>query len=389
MQRRFKLLYLTPGCFDKGGISRYCRYQIRAWREILGEESVAVFSLRGPDSRSFEDPFPVHFHADGVGARSKANLIARFGEAALRSSPEVIHSAHVNMSGLAHGTARALRRPSILNVYGLEVWSGMRADAAWGLQRSNHVIADCHFTARYLGEHSLRTAPAHVIWDCVELARFSPGSPDAQALARYGIPDPGAHLNLMTLGRLSEAARHKGYERLLAVFKLVHAEIPRSRLVICGEGDFQAALQRMAIEHGISELVHFTGAIRERDLPDVYRAAHVFSLVSDRGPGRGEGVPLTPLEAAACGVPIIVGDQDGSAEAVEDSVTGFVVNPFELREHASRIVGLARAPAMLRSMGAAARARIEEHFSYSVFLRKHHSFLEQHLPSILANRRSS
>ncbi|HEY1942337.1 MAG TPA: hypothetical protein VGH40_09465, partial [Roseiarcus sp.] len=54
-----RILYLTPGCYDKGGISRYCRYQIQALRENHGAERVTVLSLLGPDQNGFEEPFAV------------------------------------------------------------------------------------------------------------------------------------------------------------------------------------------------------------------------------------------------------------------------------------------------------------------------------------------
>ena len=57
-----KILYITPGCFDKGGISRYNRYQITACRELFGKENVKVFSLLGPSDDDFEDPFSVEWH---------------------------------------------------------------------------------------------------------------------------------------------------------------------------------------------------------------------------------------------------------------------------------------------------------------------------------------
>ena len=47
MARPHRILYLTPGCFDKGGISRYSRYQIECLREIHGEAAVTVQSLLG------------------------------------------------------------------------------------------------------------------------------------------------------------------------------------------------------------------------------------------------------------------------------------------------------------------------------------------------------
>ena len=59
------MLYVTPGCFDKGGISRYGRAQITALRELLGPEQVRVYSIRGPGPGDFETPFPVAWTAGG------------------------------------------------------------------------------------------------------------------------------------------------------------------------------------------------------------------------------------------------------------------------------------------------------------------------------------
>ena len=66
-----KILYLTLGCFDKGGISRYCRYQITALREIIGSENLRVLSLRGLDKESFEDPFEVTYYTGKIALQGK------------------------------------------------------------------------------------------------------------------------------------------------------------------------------------------------------------------------------------------------------------------------------------------------------------------------------
>ena len=70
-----KILYLSPGCFDKGGISRYNRYQITALREILGDKNVKVFSLLPPQEGDFEDHFEVSWHAWGISKLSKIAYI--------------------------------------------------------------------------------------------------------------------------------------------------------------------------------------------------------------------------------------------------------------------------------------------------------------------------
>ena len=55
------IFFLTPGVFVKGGISRYCRYQIQALKEHFGGENIRVFSLRkhGISPFEFENDFEV------------------------------------------------------------------------------------------------------------------------------------------------------------------------------------------------------------------------------------------------------------------------------------------------------------------------------------------
>jgi phosphatidylinositol alpha-1,6-mannosyltransferase len=372
---RGTVVYLTPGCFDKGGISRYSRYQITALRELLGEEAVRVYSIRGPADGDFETPFHVSWSAGGrdphrgASGAQKLVLVARIAADTLRWRPRVIFSAHVNLAGLTVALARSIRARAALNVYGLEVWSGLRRDAAWGLRASDLVIADCHFTARHVCEARLREAraPTEVLWDCVDARRFLPGPPRPEVLARYGIPDPGRHVNILTLGRMVPDAAHKGYDRLLTAFCRAAYSVPALRLVYAGKGELIQDLRRQTAARGVADRVVFTGMVHENDLPDVYRSCHVFSLVSDRGHLRGEGIPLAPLEAAACAKAVLVGDQDGSREAAVDGVTGYVLDPFDAAAHAERLLRLATDPELRSRMGAAARSRVLEHHDYRIF----------------------
>jgi phosphatidylinositol alpha-1,6-mannosyltransferase len=212
------------------------------------------------------------------------------------------------------------------------------------------------------------------MWDCVDTERFCPGRPAPAVHARYGIPLPGDAFNILSLGRLSSDAAYKGYERLLEVF----ARLPdNTRLVYAGGGDLIPLLKDRARELGVGARVVFTGFVHEADLPDVYRSASVFCLIGDRGPGRGEGIPLTPLEAASCGAPILVGNQDGSREAVEQGINGFALDPFDLDEIARQLQRLAADDAYRLKLGQAARARIEKEHAYPVFRERMESFLKQ------------
>jgi phosphatidylinositol alpha-1,6-mannosyltransferase len=373
-----RVLFLTPGCYDKGGISRYSRYEISAMHAIFGDENVRTLSVLGPDEDSFEDPVPVDWAANGIGARAKAAFVAQTITQAIRWRPQIIHSAHVNLSGLAGVAARLVGATTILNTYGVEVWSGMRWDARQGLASSDVVVSDCHATADYLEQSSLRPkGSTTVIWDCVDLKRFYPKPPDPGVLRRYGIPNPTHHFVLLTLGRLSRAAAYKGYERLLSVFATIAHAYPRLVLVYAGAGELSVDLRHQAAALGLGDRVIFTGSVREEDLPDIYRSASLFSLVSERGPGRGEGLPLTPLEALACGVPIVVGNEDGSREAVQGSVNGFVISPRDLETHASIIRKLLAMDELRARLSEGAVKSARDHFSYSAFEQKHRALYDR------------
>lgn len=375
-----KILFLTPGCFDKGGISRYSRYQILALRDLFGDDHVRVLSLLGPQVGDFETPFVVHWHGRGNQIWQKLRFVTQVLLQMLIWRPRVVHIAHVNFSGMGYVLARLFGvRHVVLNVYGLEVWSGLRRDASYGLRKVHRILSDCHFTARYLVEAGVRSAEdISVIWDCVDIDRFRPVPEQWEAVQRkYALPDRRQHFVLLTLGRLAFEAAHKGYQRLIEVFRMLADAHPHARLVIAGKGNMRPHLETLVHEAGLSDSVSFAGMVHEEDLPALYGYAHAFSLVSDRGHGRGEGIPLTPLEAMACGVPIVVGNQDGSQEAVVDGRNGYVVDPFDLKAHAEVLKGLMEDAALQQSLAREAISVAREVFAYPDFREKHRAFYAQ------------
>jgi len=384
-----KILYLTPGVFDKGGISRYNRYQIVALRELMGTNQVIILSRRGPTGLrdDLETAFSVDWHGSGeaLAIADKAKFILQTLRIACQRKPDLIWCGHLRFSALGWLIARIWPAKTVVQVYGHEVWTPdpRRPDSYWGLCRSDYVVSDSHFTAQYIEKERIRpTGDVWVIWDCVDTERFSPGPSNLAVLARYGIPDPCSGFNILTVGRLTTFTTYKGYERLLEVF----SHLPRyTRLIYGGGGDLIPRLQARAQVLGIADRVVFTGFIDEADLPDVYRSASVFCLIGDRGPGRGEGIPLTPLEAAACGIPILVGNQDGSREAVEQGVSGFALDPFDLENIAHHLRQLAADESYRQRLAKAARARIEREHAYPIFRERLRRFLDEvatkpHLP---------
>lgn len=367
-----RVLYLTPGCFDKGGISRYCRYQIQTARELGDLVDIRVLSMMGPDGDGFEVPFHVDWYgAPRVGQTSRARFALMAAWATLIWRPHVVHVAHVNYAPLAAFLARVVSARTLLNVYGLEIWSGLSRFRQNSMRSMDRIIADCHFTANYVVEAGLHAVRPVVIWDCVNLERFFPGSCSDDILRKYGIPSKSDAFIVLTLGRLAKGAAHKGYDRLIRAFACLTRKLANACLVVAGRGDLRPALEELAKSLGVGQQVRFIGPVAEEDLVEVYRSANVFSLVSDRGPNRGEGIPLTALEAMACGIPIIVGNQDGSQEAIIGAENGFVIDPFDKAKHVEFLCRIAESKELAALLSQRARQIAVREFGYEGFRHKH------------------
>jgi len=372
-----KILYITPGCFDKGGISRYNRYQITACRELFGAEKIKVFSLLGPSADDFEDAFSVDWNGNTANAKSKMGLVFQVIRTAFQWKPDLILCAHVNLSGLAHLASRLCGAQTILNAYGLEIWSPLSRDASWGLSRVKYIVSDCHNTAEWLIENrNIKRECIRVIWDCIDLNKFKPQPVSETVIQKYRIPDPQQYFTILSLGRLSlPDALYKGYDRLIGVFASLVPEFDRLRLVIAGRGNYVDHLKEMVRERKIENRVAFTGSVEEDDMAAIYNSCKIFSLITEAGEGKGEGIPLTPLEAMACGKPILVGNQDGSREAVFGK-NGFATDPFDMEEQKRIIVSYLSDSALLSAHSREALSVAHTYFSYGHFKQKHEAFLK-------------
>jgi phosphatidyl-myo-inositol dimannoside synthase len=372
-----KIVYLAVGVFDKGGISRYCRFQIRALRELVGEQNVRVLSLLSPGENDFEEPFEADYCGGGFGPKSEASFFFR-GMSEVADSPRVIWSSHVRFVPNGLMLRLLTGAPFAVNVYGRELWGGK---LQWLhkkiLRRADLVISDCHFSADFVTcDYAVARAKLQVVWDCVDLEKFRPRPRNAELMRRFGIPNDAGKRYVLTLGRIEKRSRYKGYDRLIDAVAALR-DYPSIILLFAGAGDDLERLRQRTRAEGLEDRAFFLGSVPEDSLCEIYNLCDVFALVSDRGHGRGEGVPLAPLEAAACGKPIIVGDEDGSREAVVQGENGFIVSPRDPSALRQVLTDLLLRDEMRKAMGHAARLRIERYFGYETFREKTRRALTQ------------
>jgi len=126
-------------------------------------------------------------------------------------------------------------------------------------------------------------------------------------------------------------------------------------------------LQRLAAELGIAERVRFTGK-RQQDMLRYYYSAGDVAVTTPWY----EPFGLTPLEAMACGRPVIGSAVGGITFTVMDGITGFLVPPRDPASLADRLYLLFSQPALCERMGKAARARVEREFTWSTVAHRTH-----------------
>jgi len=134
---------------------------------------------------------------------------------------------------------------------------------------------------------------------------------------------------------------------------------PALRLLVLGKRElYEQEFAGLARELGVAERVVATGWLEGGELQAAYAATDVFVTPSICFDTFG----MVNLEAMEHGKPVVATVFGGGPEVVENGLTGFVANPFDLEAFSERIARLLADPVLARRMGAAGQVRLREHF---------------------------
>ncbi|MFD0766917.1 glycosyltransferase family 4 protein [Mucilaginibacter lutimaris] len=232
------------------------------------------------------------------------------------------------------------------------------------VKQADHIIAECPQDKQDLMDHY--HAPAHKV--SVIPCGFSPREfvPIDKQAARKMLGLPQNEHIILQLGRM---VPRKGVDNVIrALGDLKNMDTPVKLLIVGGECEEleeatcpeYARLLGVARENGVVNSIIFAGRKNRDMLKYYYSAADVFITTPWYEP-----FGITPLEAMACGTPVIGSNVGGIKYSVADGETGALVeanNPIRL---ADKLRWMLNSPALLNRMGENAIWRVNRYFTWA------------------------
>ncbi|MGY4648639.1 D-inositol-3-phosphate glycosyltransferase [Mycobacterium sp. URHB0021] len=277
--------------------------------------------------------------------------------------PDVAH-AHFWMSGLATMSGAAAHDiPAVQTFHALGVVKRLHQgvddtspDERIALEtriarRIDWVAATCSDEVSELVRMGRARSKISVVPCGVDIDEFTPWGPTA--------PTGKAH-RIVAVGRL---VPRKGFETMIRAMR----HIADAELVIVGgpdkselDSDPEAVrLQQLAAQIGVADRVHLYGSVCREDMPMLLRSADVVAATPWYEP-----FGIVPLEAMACGVPVVASAVGGMLDTVVDNVTGRHVPPKSPRECADAIAPILWSRHRRTELGDAGRRRACQHYSW-------------------------
>lgn len=240
------------------------------------------------------------------------------------------------------------------------------------LNRARKIIAVSHFTKWELTKYyKIPEGKIQVIHNGVDIRKFKPANNKPRIKSELGFkPDD---ILIVSVGRLYA---RKGLFTLIESMPTITKRFPKAKFVISGKGqsDEMNKLLTHADKLGVKNKIVFTGYYPDKKLPKLYQIADVFAFSTFY-----EHHPFAVLEALSTGLPVVTTTVGGIPETIDNGRNGFLVEPFNERQFADRILYLLEHPQEASNMGSLARKTVEDRFDWRIVVKDAIKVYEQAL----------
>ena len=249
-------------------------------------------------------------------------------------------------------------------------WMGARHVERLLHSRMSAIVGNCRAIIRELMDEGVPEAKLRLIYNGIEPE--VPRQDKGAARAALGLDDE-ALIGIVVANLIP----YKGHRDLIEALALAAPKLPPSWQVLCvgADNDLRPELETLAAARGLAGHVRFLG--QRCDVGRLLAAAD-FGVLPSRA---NEGFSNAILESMRAGLPMVVTDVGGNAEAVVDGETGFVVPPADPAALATALLRLAHDPALRRRLGEAGRERVATPFTLDQCVANYRALYDELLAS--------
>ncbi|MEG4139009.1 MULTISPECIES: glycosyltransferase family 4 protein [unclassified Microcoleus] len=235
----------------------------------------------------------------------------------LQKRPKRVFCGHIKLAPLIQTLCLPLGIPYTILTYGKEVWEPLPPKYQTAMRQADSIWTISRYTRDRTCEiNQLNPENFHIVPCTVDENIFTTGPKPQDLLEQYNLV--GAKI-LMTVARLRSTDIYKGVDVTIQALPQIAKTFPNVKYLVIGRGDDRPRLAKLAEDLGIAERVIFAGFVPTENLAEHYQLADAYVMPSQ------EGFGIVYLEALACGVPVLAGDADGSADPLQDGKLGWRV----------------------------------------------------------------
>ena len=210
----------------------------------------------------------------------------------------------------------------------------------------------------------LRPDSIEVIYNGIDIRRFSPVEYDRSARAEFGIPEDAC-----VVGMLAALRPEKRHDLFLEAARRIREVRKDVFFLLIGNGPERTRIESTVERLGLQEYVKLAGA--RADVPRLLRAMDVSVLCS-----AFEVLPVSLLECMAMELPVVSTNVGSIDEVVVEGTTGFLTPKGDANALAAKILELVRNRDLARQMGQAGRRRVEEQFTMDLMISRYEELFE-------------
>jgi glycosyltransferase involved in cell wall biosynthesis len=235
----------------------------------------------------------------------------------LQKRPQRVFCGHIKLAPLIQILCQPLGIPYTILTYGKEVWEPLGPQYQTAMSKADSIWTISRYTRDRTCEiNQLKPEKFQIVPCTVDENIFTTGPGPQDLLEQYNLV--GAKI-LMTVARLRSSDIYKGVDVTIQALPQIAKTFPNVKYLVIGRGDDRSRLAKLADDLGVSERVIFAGFVPTENLAAHYQLADAYVMPSQ------EGFGIVYLEALACGVPVLAGDADGSADPLQDGKLGWRV----------------------------------------------------------------